>query len=77
MARTTRNSRSVDNGADLGFGSELGRAASVLRSSMDAAEYKHDVPGRICLEYIGHNQVITPGHFGAVRRFLSMPAKWA
>ena len=35
------------NGANLGFKSELWRAADALRSNMDAAEYKHVVPGLI------------------------------
>ena len=34
------------SGANLGFESELWRAADELRSNMDAAEYKHVVLGR-------------------------------
>jgi len=40
------------NGANLGFESELWRAADALRSNMDAAEYKHIVLGLIFLKYI-------------------------
>jgi type I restriction enzyme M protein len=42
----------VDTGANLGFESELWRAADALRSNMDAAEYKHVVLGLIFLKYI-------------------------
>ena len=38
--------------ADLGFESQLWRAADALRSNMDAAEYKHVVLGLIFLKYI-------------------------
>ncbi|HPN09040.1 MAG TPA: type I restriction-modification system subunit M N-terminal domain-containing protein [Syntrophales bacterium] len=41
-----------NNGANLGFESDLWRAADVLRSNMDAAEYKHVVLGLIFLKYI-------------------------
>ena len=40
------------NGANLGFESELWKAADALRSNMDAAEYKHVVLGLIFLKYI-------------------------
>jgi type I restriction enzyme M protein len=40
------------SGANLGFESELWRAADALRSNMDAAEYKHVVLGLIFLNYI-------------------------
>jgi type I restriction enzyme M protein len=40
------------SGANLGFESELWRAADALRSNMDAAEYKHVVLGLIFLKYI-------------------------
>lgn len=40
------------NGANLGFETELWRAADALRSNMDAAEYKHVVLGLIFLKYI-------------------------
>ena len=40
------------NGANLGFESQLWRAADALRSNMDAAEYKHVVLGLIFLKYI-------------------------
>src|SRR5438132_14194940 len=48
-----QNSKS-NNGssANLGFESELWRAADALRSNMDAAEYKHVVLGLIFLKYI-------------------------
>lgn len=41
-----------NNGVNLGFESELWRAADALRSNMDAAEYKHVVLGLIFLKYI-------------------------
>jgi len=47
MARKKNN-----NGANIGFESELWRAADALRSNMDAAEYKHVVLGLIFLKYI-------------------------
>lgn len=40
------------NGANLGFEGELWKAADLLRSNMDAAEYKHVVLGLIFLKYI-------------------------
>jgi type I restriction enzyme M protein len=40
------------NGTNLGFERELWQAADVLRSNMDAAEYKHVVLGLIFLKYI-------------------------
>jgi type I restriction enzyme M protein len=40
------------SGANIGFESELWRAADALRSNMDAAEYKHIVLGLIFLKYI-------------------------
>jgi len=57
MAKDTNNlpapqaSRQA-GGANLGFESELWRAADALRSNMDAAEYKHVVLGLIFLKYI-------------------------
>jgi hypothetical protein len=44
--------KNTSNGANLGFESELWRAADALRSNMDAAEYKHVVLGLIFLKYI-------------------------
>jgi type I restriction enzyme M protein len=44
--------KGTNNGANLGFESELWRAADALRSNMDAAEYKHVVLGLIFLKYI-------------------------
>ena len=44
--------KDTNNGANLGFESELWRAADALRSNMDAAEYKHVVLGLIFLKYI-------------------------
>ncbi len=44
--------KDMNNGANLGFESELWRAADALRSNMDAAEYKHVVLGLIFLKYI-------------------------
>ena len=47
------NNKTSSNGAaNLGFESELWRAADALRSNMDAAEYKHIVLGLIFLKYI-------------------------
>jgi len=40
------------NGANVGFESELWKAADALRGSMDAAEYKHVVLGLLFLKYI-------------------------
>ena len=37
---------------DLGFESQLWRAADALRSNMDTAEYKHGVLGLISRKYI-------------------------
>ena len=45
-------SNQTNNGANLGFESELWRAADAMRSNMDAAEYKHVVLGLIFLKYI-------------------------
>ena len=42
----------TSHGANLGFESDLWRAADALRSNMDAAEYKHVVLGLIFLKYI-------------------------
>jgi type I restriction-modification system DNA methylase subunit len=38
-----------NGGANLGFEADLWRAADALRSNMDAAEYKHAIPGFIYL----------------------------
>ncbi|RPI78488.1 MAG: SAM-dependent DNA methyltransferase [Desulfobacteraceae bacterium] len=60
-----------NNGAKLGFESELWRAADALRSNMDAAEYKHVVLGLIFLKYISdafeeqHAQLVTEVKKGA------------
>src|SRR3989339_1982711 len=48
----TKKVSGQSNGANLGFESELWRAADALRSGMDAAEYKHVVLGLIFLKYI-------------------------
>ena len=40
------------NGANLGFEAKLWQTADMLRSNMDAAEYKHVVLGLIFLKYI-------------------------
>ncbi|MEN9229503.1 MAG: class I SAM-dependent DNA methyltransferase, partial [Thermostichus sp. DG02_5_bins_236] len=47
-----KDNGSKGNGANLGFETELWRAADALRSNMDAAEYKHVVLGLIFLKYI-------------------------
>ncbi|GBC94645.1 Type I restriction enzyme EcoKI M protein [bacterium HR16] len=44
--------KATQNGANLGFESDLWRAADALRGSLDAAEYKHVVLGLIFLKYI-------------------------
>lgn len=44
--------KSIENGASLGFESQLWQAADALRSNIDAAEYKHVVLGLIFLKYI-------------------------
>ena len=47
-----RAKRKSNNGAILGFEQKLWQAADKLRGHMDAAEYKHVVPGLISLKYI-------------------------
>ena len=49
-----RMANHTNNGANLGFESELWRAADALRSNMDAAEYKNVVLGLIFLKYISY-----------------------
>jgi len=49
--------KNTNNGATLGFESELWRAADALRSNMDAAEYKHVVLGLIFLKYAWRGDV--------------------
>ncbi len=41
-----------DNGAIVGFESELWLAADAMRGGMDASEYKHVALGLIFLKYI-------------------------
>jgi len=50
--KSTRNTKSNGNGANLGFEAKLWLAADKLRNNMDAAEYKHVVLGLIFLKYI-------------------------
>lgn len=50
MAKKSATKKS--GSANLGFESELWKAADALRSNMDAAEYKHVVLGLIFLKYI-------------------------
>ncbi len=55
MAKKKNNKNTGNNkngGANIGFETELWRAADALRSNMDAAEYKHVVLGLIFLKYI-------------------------
>lgn len=52
MALSNGAGCSNGSGANLGFERDLWRAADALRSSMDAAEYKHVVLGLIFLKYI-------------------------
>jgi type I restriction enzyme M protein len=47
-----KSAAKASGSANLGFESELWRAADALRSNMDAAEYKHVVLGLIFLKYI-------------------------
>ena len=46
------NSNNKGSAANLGFEAKLRQAADKLRSTMDAAEYKHVVLGLIFLKYI-------------------------
>ena len=46
------SSKIRNNGATIGYESELWLMADALRGSMDAAEYKHVVLGLIFLKYI-------------------------
>jgi type I restriction enzyme M protein len=52
MARKKAAKAANGNGANLGFETQLWRAADALRSNMDAAEYKHVVLGLLFLKYI-------------------------
>ena len=48
----TLPSRSTTSQPSLGFEAKHREAADVLRNNMDPGEYKHVVPGLICLKYI-------------------------
>ena len=50
--QSTSATRTGGNGATTGYEAELWGMADALRSSMDAAEYKHVVLGLIFLKYI-------------------------
>jgi len=53
LAKRKNNARSADTtGATVGYEAQLWQMADALRGSMDAAEYKHVVPGLIFLKYI-------------------------
>ncbi len=53
MAKGKRDQvQKKNSGANLGYESELWKAADALRNNMDAAEYKHVVLGLIFLKYI-------------------------
>jgi type I restriction enzyme M protein len=53
MARAKKtNGGKKNGGASLGFKATLWAAADKMRNNMDAAEYKHVVPGLIFLKYI-------------------------
>ena len=53
MARAKKpEKKAAKNGANLGFEQTLWQAADKLRGNMDAADYKHVVPGLIFLKYI-------------------------
>lgn len=60
-----------NNGANLGFESDLWSAANALRSNIDPAEYKHVVLGLIFLKYISdafaeqHAKLVTEQSLGA------------
>jgi type I restriction enzyme M protein len=68
------------NGANLGFESDLWRAADALRSNMDASEYKHVVLGLIFLKYISdsfeekHTELEAERARGADPEFSEHPA---
>src|SRR3990167_1625991 len=51
MAKATKK-KSGDSTANIGFEAKLWLAADKLRNNMDAAEYKHGVPGLIFIKYI-------------------------
>lgn len=72
MARPGKRSRArEDNGAIVGYESELWQMADALRGSMDAAEYKHVVLGLIFLKYISdafeeqHGRLVAEQNQGA------------
>jgi type I restriction enzyme M protein len=50
--RKSKKGEVKSTAANLGFETELWKAADALRGSMDAAEYKHVVLGLIFLKYI-------------------------
>ena len=51
--RRRRNSKAqTESSRDTDYRSDLWRMSDALRGSMDAAEYKHVVPGLIFLKYI-------------------------
>ena len=52
MAKVKRSNNEINNGATLSLMATLWAAADKLRHNMDAAEYKHVVPGLIFLKYI-------------------------
>lgn len=52
MAKQSKKDSTTTGSANVGFESELWRAADALRSNMDAAEYKHVVLGLLFLKYI-------------------------
>jgi type I restriction enzyme M protein len=52
MAKQSTKDSANAGSANIGFESELWRAADALRSNMDAAEYKHVVLGLLFLKYI-------------------------
>ena len=49
---TKKTSAKNDTAANIGYETELWKAADALRGSMDAAEYKHVVLGLVFLKYI-------------------------
>jgi type I restriction enzyme M protein len=51
-ARSANASAAKQKGGDLGFEAKLWQAADLLRSNLDAAEYKHVVLGLLFLKYI-------------------------
>jgi len=67
----SRKAAQSTSGATVGYEAELWKMADTLRGSMDAAEYKHVVPGLIFLKYISdafeeqHTKLVAEQQSGA------------